>query len=99
MKTRLLFSASAVGLFYILAASLPLAAMPPAAEKETSGPQDLKELEAKISLNATVENQQIKIPETSEIKQQVDSVQADKTISTTNQNATLPQETANLNPP
>ena len=99
MKTRLLFSAGAVGLFYILAASLPLAAMPPAAERETSGTQDLKESEAKISLNTTVENQQVKIPETSELKQQVDSVQVDNTISTTNQLANLPQETANLNPP
>lgn len=99
MKTRLLFSAGAVGLFYILAASLPLAAMPPAAEKETSGTQDLKESEAKISLNTTVENQQVKIPETSELKQQVDSVQVDNTVSTTNPHPNLPQETANLNPP
>ena len=98
MKASLLFSAGAVGLFYILAASLPLAAMTPVAEKETLGTQDLKESEAKISLNATVENQ-VKIPETSESKQQVDSVQVDKTISTTNQPASLPQETANLNPP
>ncbi len=98
MKASLLFSAGAVGLFYILAASLPLAAMTPVAAKETLGTQDLKESEAKISLNATVENQ-VKIPETSESKQQVDSVQVDKTISTTNQLANLPQETANLNPP
>lgn len=99
MKKHLLFSAGAVGLFYILAASLPLAAMPPVAEKETSGTQDLKESEAKISLNTTVENQQVKIPETSELKQQVDSVQVDNTISTTNQIPNIPQETANLNPP
>ncbi|MEG4317401.1 MULTISPECIES: iron uptake porin [unclassified Microcoleus] len=98
MKTRLLFSAGAVGLFYILAASLPLAAMTPVVEKETLGTQDLKESEAKISPVTTVENQ-VKLPETSESKQQVDSVQVDNTNSTINQLANLPQGTANLNPP
>ncbi|WP_293133974.1 iron uptake porin [Microcoleus sp. bin38.metabat.b11b12b14.051] len=98
MKTRLLFSASAVGLFYIIGASLPLAAMTPVVEKETLGTQDLKESEAKISPITTVENQ-VKLPETSESKQQVDSAQVYNTNSTTNQLANLPQETANLNPP
>lgn len=98
MKTRLIFSAGALGLFYVVAACFPLAAMTPVAEKETLGTQDLKESHAKISLKTTVENQ-VNIPETSELKQQVDSVQVDNTISTTNQLTNLPQETANLNSP
>ncbi|MEG4799637.1 iron uptake porin [Microcoleus sp. ARI1-B5] len=97
MKAHLLFSAGAVGLLYILAGSLPLAAMPPVAEKETLGTEDLKESEAKISLNTTVENQ-VKAPETSELKL-VEGLQVDNPVSTTNQLANLPQETANLNLP
>ncbi|MGB7891132.1 MAG: iron uptake porin [Microcoleus sp.] len=96
MKAHLLFSAGAVGLLYILACSLPLAAMPPA-EKKTLGSEELKESEAKISLNTTVENQ-VKAPETSELKL-VEWLQFDNTVSTTNQLANLPQETANLNLP
>ena len=98
MKASLLFSAGGVSLLYLLVGSLPLAAMPHVAEKETLGAQELTKIQAEISLNTTVENQ-VKIPETSESKQQVDSVQVDKTISTTNQLANLPQEIANLNPP
>ncbi|MEG4806684.1 iron uptake porin [Microcoleus sp. F8-D3] len=96
MKAHLLFSAGAVGLLYILAGSLPLAAMPPA-EKKTLGTEELKESEAKTSLNTTVENQ-VKAPETSELKL-VEGLQVDNTVSTTNQLANLPQETANLNLP
>ncbi|MEG4072271.1 iron uptake porin [Microcoleus sp. Pol14C2] len=96
MKAHLLFSAGAVGLLYILASSLPLAAMPPA-EKKTLGTEELKESEAKISLNTTVENQ-VKAPETSELKL-VEGLQVDNTVSTTNQLANLPQEAANLNLP
>ncbi|MEG3928742.1 iron uptake porin [Microcoleus sp. D3_18a_C4] len=96
MKAHLLFSAGAVGLLYILASSLPLAAMPPA-EKKTLGTEELKESEAKISLNTTVENQ-VKAPETSDLKL-VEGLQVDNTVSTTNQLANLPQETANLNRP
>ncbi|MEG4106243.1 iron uptake porin [Microcoleus sp. S13_C5] len=96
MKAHLLFSAGAVGLLYILASSLPLAAMPPA-EKKTLGTEELKESEAKISLNTTVENQ-VKAPERSELKL-VEGLQVDNTVSTTNQLANLPQETANLNLP
>ncbi|MEG4503278.1 iron uptake porin [Microcoleus sp. F6_B4] len=97
MKAHLLFSAGAVGLLYILASSLPLAAMPPVAEKESLGTEELKESEAKISLNTTVENH-VKAPETSELKL-VEGLQVDNTVSTTNQLANLPQETANLNLP
>ncbi|MEG4215624.1 iron uptake porin [Microcoleus sp. Pol14C6] len=96
MKTHLLFSAGAVGLLYILASSLPLAAMPPADQK-TLGTEELKESEAKISLNTTVENQ-VKAPETSELKL-VEGLQVDNTVSTTNPLANLPQETASLNLP
>ena len=96
MKAHLLFSAGAVGLVYILAGSLPLAAMPPA-EKKILGSEELKESEAKISLNTTVENH-VKAPETSELKF-VEGLQVDNTVSTTNQLANLPQETANLNLP
>ncbi len=97
MKVHQLFSASGVGLLYLLIASLPLAAMPPVAEKETLGTQELKESEANFSLNTSVENQ-VKISETSELKE-VDLLQVDNTVSTTNQLANLPQETANLNLP
>ncbi|MEG4197838.1 iron uptake porin [Microcoleus sp. Pol12A5] len=96
MKAHLLFSAGAVGLLYILASSLPSAAMPPA-EKKTLGTEELKESEAKISLNTTVENQ-VKAPETSELKL-VEGLQVYNTVSTTNQLANLPQETAHLNLP
>jgi hypothetical protein len=96
VKAHLLFTAGAVGLLYILAGSLPLAAMPPA-EKEILGSEELKEPEAKISLNTTVENH-VKAPETSELKF-VEGLQVDNTVSTTNQLANLPQETANLNLP
>ncbi|MEG4518758.1 MULTISPECIES: iron uptake porin [unclassified Microcoleus] len=96
MKPHLLFSAGAAGLLYILAGSLPLAAMPPA-EKEILGTEDLKESEAKISLNTTVENQ-VTAPETSELKL-VEGLQVDNPVSTTNQLANLPEETANLSLP
>ncbi|MEG4210756.1 iron uptake porin [Microcoleus sp. S13_B4] len=96
MKAHLLFSAGAVGLLYILAGSLPLAAMPPA-EKKILGSEELKESEAKISLNTTVENH-VKAPEISELKL-VEGLQVDNTVSTTNQLANHPQETANLNLP
>ena len=96
MKAHLLFSAGAVGLLYILASSLPLAAMP-AAEKKILGSEELKESEAKISLNTTVENH-VQAPETSELKF-VEGLQVDNTVSTTNQLANLSQETANLNLP
>jgi len=96
VKAHLLFSAGAVGLLYILASSLPLAAMP-AAEKKILGSEELKESEAKISLNTTVENH-VQAPETSELKF-VEGLQVDNTVSTTNQLANLSQETANLNLP
>ena len=96
MKPHLLFSAGAAGLLYILAGSLPLAAMPPAAKK-ILGTEDLKESEAKISLNTTVENQ-VKAPDTSDLKL-VEGLQVETPVSTTNQLANLPQETANLSLP
>src|SRR6476469_7555546 len=70
--------------------------MPPA-EKKILGSEDLKESEAKISLNTTVENH-VQAPETSELKF-VEGLQVDNTVSTTNQLANLSQETANLNLP
>ena len=74
MKPHLLFSAGAAGLLYILAGSLPLAAMPPA-EKKILGTEDLKESEAKISLNTTVENQ-VKAPETAEVTEKTSIIPA-----------------------
>ncbi|MGB3266981.1 MAG: iron uptake porin [Microcoleus sp.] len=98
MKAHLLLSAGGVGLLYLLIGSLPLAAMPPAAQKETlSTTQDIKESEAKVSLNTTVENQ-VKTPETSELKQ-IDLSQVDSTVSTADRLANLPQDTTNLNLP
>ena len=97
MKANLLFSAGGVGLLFIVASSLPVAAMPPVAEKETLITADLQESEAKISLNTTVENP-VKIPETSELKL-VDGLQVDNTVSTATQLANLPQDSANLNQP
>jgi len=101
VKRHLLFSAGGAGLLYLLVASLPLAAMPPVAERETLSTQDLKESEDKISLNTTVENP-LKIPETSEVKQ-IEGPQVDSTTSTADRVANLNQpETAALtaeNPP
>ncbi|MBE9092679.1 iron uptake porin [Tychonema sp. LEGE 07203] len=97
MKPHLLFSAGGVGLLYLLVGSLPLAAMPPAAQKETLSTQDLKESEAKISLNTTVENP-VKIPETSKLKQ-IDGPPVDSTISTSDKLPNLLENTTNLNLP
>ncbi|WP_373538189.1 iron uptake porin [Microcoleus sp.] len=101
MKTHLLFSAGGAGLLYLLVGSLPLAAMPPIADRETLSTQDFKESDDKISLNTTVENP-LKIPETSEFKQ-IEEPPVDSTTSTDDRLANLNQpETAALtaaNPP
>ncbi|MBE9162484.1 hypothetical protein [Tychonema sp. LEGE 06208] len=80
MKTHLLFSAGGAGLLYLLVGSLPLAAMPPIADRETLSTQDFKESDDKISLNTTVENP-LKIPQTSEFKQ-IEEPPVDSTTST-----------------
>ncbi|MBE9185087.1 iron uptake porin [Microcoleus sp. LEGE 07076] len=95
MKAHLLLSAGGVGLLYLLVGSLPLAAMPPVADRETLSTQDLKESEAKISLNTTVKNP-VKTPKISELKQ-IDLSQVDSSVSTADRLANLPQDTTNLN--
>jgi hypothetical protein len=95
VKVHLLFSAGGVGLLYLLIACLPLAAMPPVADQETLTTQDLKESDDQTSLNTTVENQ-VKIPETSEVKQ-IERPQVDSSTSTADRVANLNQpETAAL---
>ena len=56
MKPHLLFSASGIGLLYLLVGSLPLAAMPIAPEKETLATEKLKASQTEISLNTNFEN-------------------------------------------
>ena len=94
MKARLLFSSGALGLLYILASSLPLAAMPAIPDKEKLSTQELKESDANISLNTNVEKD-LAISETSDLKL-VEGQPVDSTISTTNQLASLnlPETTA-----
>ncbi|MCY7385927.1 MAG: iron uptake porin [Microcoleus sp. CAN_BIN18] len=93
MKASLLFSAGGVGLLYLLVGSLPLAAMPHVAEKETLGAQELTKIQAEISLNTTVENQ-AKIPETHGLKP-ADAVE----VENTGELANLPQDSAKLDRP
>nr|WP_228056237.1 iron uptake porin [Microcoleus sp. LEGE 07076] len=69
--------------------------MPPVADRETLSTQDLKESEAKISLNTTVKNP-VKTPKISELKQ-IDLSQVDSSVSTADRLANLPQDTTNLN--
>ena len=61
MKAHLLFSASGIGLVYLLVGSLPLAAMPLVPEKQTLGTEGLKELETEISLNTSSVDNPVKI--------------------------------------
>ncbi len=94
MKAHLLFSSGALGLLYILASSLPLAAMPAVPNQEKLTTQELKESDANISLNTTVEKD-LALSETSDLKL-VAGQPVDTTISTTNQLASLniPETTA-----
>ncbi len=93
MKASLLFSAGGIGLLYLLVGSLPLAAMPPVAEKETLSAQELTKIQAEISPNTTVENQAT-IPETHGLKP-ADAVK----VENTGELANLPQDSAKLDRP
>lgn len=95
MKGRLLFSAGGIGLLYLLVGSLPLAAMPPVAEKETLATEELKQLETEISQAQTVDNQ-VKIPGIGELKP-ADAVEVENTdhpLSTARELANLPEDSA-----
>ena len=59
MKPHLLFSASGIGLLYLLVGSLPLAAMPIASEKETLATEKLKASQTEISLNTNFEKSDV----------------------------------------
>jgi hypothetical protein len=94
MKAHLLFSSGALGLLYILASSLPLAATPVVPNQEKLSTQELKESDTNITLNTTAEKD-IALSETSNLKL-VALPPVDTTISTTNQLASLniPETTA-----
>lgn len=95
MKGRLLFSAGGIGLLYLLVGSLPLAAMPPVAEKETLATEELKQLETEISPAQTVDNQ-VKSPGIGELKP-ADAVEVENTghpLSTARELANLPEDSA-----
>ena len=95
MKGRLLFSAGGIGLLYLLVGSLPLAAMPPVAEKETLATEELKQLETEISQDQTVDNQ-VTIPGIGELKP-ADAVEVENTdhpLSTARELANLPEDSA-----
>ena len=78
MKAHLLFSASGIGLVYLLVGSLPLAAMPLVPEKQTLGTEELKELETEISLNTSSVDNPVKIPGIDELKP-ADAVEVENT--------------------
>ncbi|MBD0342649.1 MAG: S-layer protein, partial [Microcoleus sp. Co-bin12] len=78
MKAHLLFSASGIGLVYLLVGSLPLAAMPLVPEKQTLGTEGLKELETEISLNTSSVDNPVKIPGIDELKP-ADAVEVENT--------------------
>ena len=95
MKARLLFSAGGIGLLYLLVGSLPLAAMPPVADKETLATEDLQQLETEISLNTSVENP-VTSPAIDELKP-ADAVEVENTaqpLSTASELANLPEDSA-----
>src|ERR687886_1996994 len=100
MKAHLLFSASGIGLVYLLVGSLPLAAMPLVPEKQTLGTEGLKELETEVSLNTSSVDNRVKIPEIDELKP-ADAVEVENTgdipVSTAKELAPLPQEAPQLN--
>jgi hypothetical protein len=100
MKAHLLFSASGIGLVYLLVGSLPLAAMPLVPEKQTLGTEGLKELETEVSLNTSSVDNQVKIPGIDELKP-ADAVEVENTgdipVSTAKELAPLPQEAPQLN--
>ena len=96
MKAHLLFSASGIGLVYLLVGSLPLAAMPLVPEKQTLGTEEVKELETEISLNTSSVDNSVKIPGIDELKP-ADAVEVENTgdrpvVSTAKELAPLPQE-------
>ncbi|MBD0310664.1 MAG: iron uptake porin, partial [Microcoleus sp. T1-bin1] len=101
MKAHLLFSASGIGLVYLLVGSLPLAAMPLVPEKQTLGTEGLKELETEISLNTSSVDNPVKIPGIDELKP-ADAVEVENTgeipVSTAKELAPLPQENRQLYP-
>jgi len=101
MKTHLLFSASGIGLVYLLVGSLPLAAMPLVPEKQTLGTEGLKELETEISLNTSSVDNPVQISGIDEL-QPADAVEVENTgeipVSTAQELAPLPQEDPQLNP-
>ena len=100
MKAHLLFSASGIGLVYLLVGSLPLAAMPLVPEKQTLGTEGLKELETEISLNTSSVDNSVNIPGIDELKP-ADAVEVEKTddrpVSTAKELAPLSQEGPHLN--
>src|SRR4028118_813589 len=101
MKAHLLFSASGIGLVYLLVGSLPLAAMPLVPEKQTLGTEGLKELETEVSLNTSSVDNPVKIPGIDELKP-ADAVEVENTgdrpvVSTAKELAPLPQEDPQLN--
>ena len=100
MKAHLLFSASGIGLVYLLVGSLPLAAMPLVPEKQTLGTEEVKELETEVSLNTSSVDNPVKIPGIDELKP-ADGVEAENTgdrlVSTAKELAPVPQEGAQLN--
>src|SRR4028118_1835913 len=100
MKAHLLFSASGIGLVYLLVGSLPLAAMPLVPEKQTLGTEEVKELETEISLNTSSVDNSVKIPGIDELKP-ADAVEVENTgdhpVSTAKKLASLPQEGPQLN--
>src|SRR4028119_1947187 len=101
MKAHLLFSASGIGLVYLLVGSLPLAAMPLVPEKQTLNTEGLKELETEISLNTSSVDNPVKISGIDELKP-ADAVEVENTgdrpLSTAKELAPLPQENPQLNP-
>src|SRR4028118_254028 len=100
MKAHLLFSASGIGLVYLLVGSLPLASMPLVPEKQTLGTEGLKELETEISLHTSSVDNPVKISGIDELKP-ADAVEVENTgdrpISTAKELAPLPQEDPQLN--
>ena len=101
MKPHLLLSAGGIGLLYLLVGSLPLAAMPVAAEKETLATEKSKELQTEISLNTSVENF-VEIPGRGELKP-ADAVEVENTgdrpIATANELANISENSAKVDRP
>ena len=98
MKPHLLFSASGIGLLYLLVGSLPLAAMPIASEKETLVTEKLKASQTEISLNTSFENP-AEIPGIGELKP-ADAVEVENTgdrpIAPANELANVPENSAKV---